>query len=95
MRVRVLFFGMLKEIVGRNADELELPEGSSVNDLLDHYQSRVPALKASLPSLALAVNQEYAGPDTKLEAEDEIALLPPVSGGSWVGCPYPTKADES
>ena len=82
MRVRVLFFGMLKELVGRNADEMDLPEGSCVSDLLAHYQSRVPALKASLPSLALAVNQQYAAPDTKLKEEDEIALLPPVSGGS-------------
>lgn len=81
MRVRVLFFGILKELVGCNADELDLPEGSSINDLLAHYQSRVPAMKASLPSLALAVNQQYASPGTLLRPGDEVALLPPVSGG--------------
>src|ERR1017187_4483185 len=82
MRVRVLFFGILKEIVGKPADEIDLPDGASVRDVLAHYGSQIPRLKESLPSLALAVNQEYAGPDTKLKADDEIALLPPVSGGA-------------
>ena len=82
MRVRVLFFGILKEIVGKPADEIELPDGASVRDVLARYESQMPRLKESLPSLALAVNQEYAGPDTKLKADDEIALLPPVSGGA-------------
>jgi molybdopterin converting factor subunit 1 len=82
MRVRVLFFGILKEIVGKSADEIDLPDGASVRDVLGSYESQIPRLKESLPSLALAVNQEYAGPDTKLKADDEIALLPPVSGGA-------------
>ena len=82
MRVRVLFFGILKEIVGKPADEIDLPDGASVRDVLARYESHLPRLKESLPSLALAVNQEYAGPDTKLKADDEIALLPPVSGGA-------------
>ncbi len=82
MRVRVLFFGMLKDIVGKPADEIDLPEGSSVADVLRRYESQIPQLKQSLPSLAIAVNQQYAGPDTKLKADDEVALLPPVSGGA-------------
>jgi molybdopterin synthase catalytic subunit len=82
MRVRVLFFGILKEIVGKPADEIDLPDGASVRDVLARYESHLPRLKESLPSLALAVNQEYAGPDTKLKPDDEIALLPPVSGGA-------------
>jgi MoaE-MoaD fusion protein len=82
MRVRVLFFGILKDIVGKPADEIDLPDGASVRDVLARYESHMPRLKESLPSLALAVNQEYAGPDTKLKADDEIALLPPVSGGA-------------
>jgi molybdopterin converting factor subunit 1 len=82
MRVRVLFFGMLKEFAGRVSDTLDLPEGSSVSDVLRHYESQIPRLTESLPSLALAVNQQYAGPDTKLRQDDEVALLPPVSGGA-------------
>jgi molybdopterin converting factor subunit 1 len=82
MRVRVLFFGMLKDMVGKAVDAIDLPDGSSVRDVLSYYEARTPRLKDSLPSLAVAVNQQYAGPDTKLNADDEVALLPPVSGGS-------------
>ena len=82
MRVRVLFFGMLKDIVGKTADAIDLPEGASVRDVLARYESQIPRLKESLPSLALAVNQQYAGPDTILKSDDEVALLPPVSGGA-------------
>jgi molybdopterin synthase catalytic subunit len=82
MRVRVLFFGILKDIVGKPADEIDLPEGSSVADVLKRYESQIPRLKQSLPSLAIAVNQQYGGPDTKLKPNDEVALLPPVSGGA-------------
>jgi len=53
-----------------------------VRDVLAHYQTRIPQLKDSLSSLALAVNEQYAGPDTKLNENDEVALLPPVSGGA-------------
>lgn len=81
MRVQVLFFGVLKDIAGKSSDSLEVPEGASVRDLLMHVESGVPRLKESLPSLAVAVNQQYAGPDTKLKPNDEVALLPPVSGG--------------
>ncbi len=82
MRVRVLFFGMLKDVAGKASDEVELAEGATVRALLAHYESRMPRLKDSLPALALAVNQEYAGVDTTLKTGDEVALLPPVSGGS-------------
>jgi molybdopterin converting factor subunit 1 len=82
MRVRVLFFGMLKDLVGKSSDSLELPEGASVRDVLEHYLSRVPKLKTSLTSIAVAVNQQYASAETKLKSDDEVALLPPVSGGS-------------
>ena len=82
MRVKVLFFGMLKEIAGRSTENVDLQDGASVRDLLGHYESQVPALKNLLPSVALAVNQQYAAPDTVLGPDDEIALLPPVSGGA-------------
>ena len=82
MQVRILFFGMLKDLVGRNREEIELPEGSSVAEVLAHYESQVPDLKKWFSSVALAVNQQYVGPNTKLRAGDEIALMPPVSGGA-------------
>jgi molybdopterin converting factor subunit 1 len=82
MRVRILFFGILREMVGKSVDLIDLPEGASVRDALARYESQVPKLKELLSSLALAVNQQYAGPDKKLSADDEVALLPPVSGGA-------------
>lgn len=82
MRVRVLFFGILKDLAGKSSDWLDLPEGGSVRDVLATYESQIPRLRESLASLALAVNQQYSGPDTKLKPGDEVALLPPVSGGA-------------
>ena len=82
MRVRVLFFGVLKDLAGKSVDELDLPEGSVARHVLQHYESRFPALKNLLPSLAVAINQQYAGADVPLNSNDEIALLPPVSGGA-------------
>ncbi len=82
MRVRVLFFGILKELAGQSSDVLDLPDGGRVRDVLAHYASRSALASASVASLAVAVNQEYAGPETVLRSDDEIPLLPPVSGGS-------------
>jgi MoaE-MoaD fusion protein len=82
MRVQVLFFGILKDIVGKALDAIELPDDASVRDVLARYESQFPKLKESLPSLAVAVNRQYAGSDTKLSPDDEVALLPPVSGGA-------------
>lgn len=82
MRVRVLFFGVVKELTGRSFEDVEVRDGGSVRDLLQHYESTVPELRKWFSSLALAVNQQYARPDTILKPNDEVALLPPVSGGA-------------
>ena len=82
MHIRVLFFGMLKDLAGRESDSLSLPDEATLADVLSHYQERIPQLKEFISSLATSVNQEYASPDTRLKANDEVALLPPVSGGS-------------
>ncbi|HYL15483.1 MAG TPA: molybdenum cofactor biosynthesis protein MoaE [Terriglobales bacterium] len=82
MLIRVLFFGMLKDLMGRDNDYLDLPEGATVGEVLRHYTATIAQLKDFLPSIALSVNQEYVGPEVKLKANDEVALLPPVSGGA-------------
>jgi molybdopterin converting factor subunit 1 len=82
MRVQVLFFGLLKDVAGTPSEWLDLPEGSTLADLIQHYELRIPRIQELLPSLALSVNQHYAGPGTVLGNNDEVALLPPVSGGS-------------
>lgn len=82
MEVRVLFFGMLKDLAGRGSDRLTIREGASLGDVLTHYEKEFPRLTELLPSIAMSLNREYAGPEAALQPDDEIALLPPVSGGS-------------
>ena len=82
MRVRVLFFGVLKDLAGKSSELLDLPDGALVRDVLGHYASQAPGLREALASIAVAVNQEYAGPEVLLKPNDEVGLLPPVSGGS-------------
>lgn len=81
MRVRVLFFGQLKDIVGVAQDDAELSDGARVEDLFERYGRKFPKLAEFRPSIAASVNQEYAGWRAPLSTGDEVAFLPPVSGG--------------
>jgi MoaE-MoaD fusion protein len=81
MRIRVLFFGILKDLAGRGSDALSLPERATLGDVLRYYQNAVPKIADVLPSIAMSLNQEYSRPDAELKDGDEVALLPPVSGG--------------
>jgi len=80
--VKVLFFGMLKDIVGRAEDELDLQQGGTLGGLFDGYCSQFPRLREMAGSILLARNQEFASAATQIANGDEIAFLPPVSGGS-------------
>ncbi len=75
--VRVRLFAMLRQRAGKDALELELPDGARVADAL----AAVDDLAGGLP-LVLAVNREYAAPEQVLQPDDELALIPPVSGGA-------------
>jgi molybdopterin converting factor subunit 1 len=81
MRVRVLFFGQLKDIAGVSQEDAELSDGARVEDLYERYARRFPRLAEFRPSVAASVNQEYAEWRAALAAGDEVAFLPPVSGG--------------
>jgi molybdopterin converting factor subunit 1 len=81
MRIRVLFFGQLKEITGVAQEEAELSDGAKVDDLFERYGRRFPKLAEFRGSIATSVNQEYADWRQLLAAGDEVAFLPPVSGG--------------
>jgi MoaE-MoaD fusion protein len=81
MRVRVLFFGQLKDIVGVAQEEAELSDGARVEDLFERYGRRFPKLAEFRASVAASVNQEYATWRAPLASGDEVAFLPPVSGG--------------
>ena len=80
MRLRVLFFGVLRDRFGQ-VEELEQFPGHTVADLLRYYRAVSPELKALWDSIAVAVNQQYAEATMPLADGDEVALLPPVSGG--------------
>jgi molybdopterin synthase catalytic subunit len=81
VRVQVLFFGMLKDVLGRASESLEMAEGGRLADVFDHYAAAQPRLRDLAASIVLARNQEFAARDTALAEGDEIAFLPPVSGG--------------
>lgn len=80
--MRVLFFGMLKDLVGRAEDHLDLDGDATLGGVRDHYSAQYPRMREMADSILLARNQEFAGPATALADGDEIAFLPPVSGGT-------------
>ena len=81
MLVRVLFFGQLKEITGFAEEDAEIREGASVEDVFESYGRRFPRFAGFRASLAASVNQEYSPWHARLSPGDEVAFLPPVSGG--------------
>ena len=81
MTVRVLLFAQARERAGRGDFEIELPEGSRVEDLLLRLEREHPALGELRSHLAVAVNRRLARLDEPIPAGAEVALLPPVSGG--------------
>jgi MoaE-MoaD fusion protein len=82
MRVRVLFFGALKEIAGGAEEDLEIPAGATLEDVFRLYAERHETLQERRSSTLFARNREFARGDAVLSDGDEIAFLPPVSGGS-------------
>jgi molybdopterin synthase catalytic subunit/molybdopterin converting factor small subunit len=85
MKIGVLFFGVLRDVLGRSGETVNLPEGAKVREILVYYARKAPQFEEMASSLAISVNQEYSGPDRTLREGDEVGLLPPVSGGSANG----------
>lgn len=80
MKVNVLAFGIAKDIFDGSSIEVELPENGTTQDLKESLENRYPRLK-HLVSYLVAVNNEYASDECLLMEKDEIAIIPPVSGG--------------
>jgi len=93
MQVRVFPFGILRESLGSDAFVVELAGDATVAELLVRIGARNPAVQ--LRGIAVSVNAEYANPGQVLRNEDEVGLLPPVSGGSAGKSDAPTEADTS
>lgn len=81
MKVRVLYFASVRDQTGRPQEEIELGEGATAGDLLTELSSRYPRLGGLVSSLMVSVNQDYAEKTAALRDGDEVALIPPVSGG--------------
>jgi molybdopterin synthase sulfur carrier subunit len=80
MKINILAFGIAKDIFGGSSIDIELPADSSVYNLKYALEKEYPRLK-QLASYMLAVNNEYALPEDSIHPNDEIAIIPPVSGG--------------
>jgi MoaE-MoaD fusion protein len=83
--IRVLFFGAARDVVNANQLDLSLDAPATVSSAFQNLIARFAPLERFGRSLLFAVNQEYATPDTLLKENDELAVFPPVSGGS---CDY-------
>jgi len=81
IRVTVLFFGRLKELTGRAEDSVESADATTIEQLFAVYAARHPELAKYRSSVVASRNREFAAWDTPLRSGDEVAFLPPVSGG--------------
>ncbi len=81
MQLTVRFFALYRERAGRSAATVEAPAKATVADLVSLVRQQFPRLAPPEAQIVVAVNEEYAEPDTALHPGDEICLIPPVSGG--------------
>src|ERR1051325_11068106 len=82
VKIRVLFFGDARDVVDSNPLELSVDAPATVSSAFQNLVARFSQLERFGRSLLFAVNQEYATPETPLKENDELAVFPPVSGGS-------------
>lgn len=81
MNIRLKFFASAREIVGTKDLDMDIEKGSKAKDVLDRLKEKYPGLKKLDGQLILAVNKQTGRADKMIEDGDEIAVLPPVSGG--------------
>jgi molybdopterin converting factor subunit 1 len=86
MRVNVLYFGTLKDLFALEQESVDVPDGATVEVLLSLLRGQTSKQSDIWRTLAVAVNRDYAGLATVLREGDEVALLPPVSGGAQSRC---------
>jgi molybdopterin synthase catalytic subunit len=81
MRVRVVYFGILRDMAGHEHEAVDVADGARLGEFYSDLQERIPGLSKFGSSIALSINYEYANLDALLHEDDEVGLLPPVSGG--------------
>lgn len=81
MKVRVKYFAVCREMFNRDEEEMELPDGAVLMDILKRLEEEWPEIPEYYEVMQMSVNWEYATEMTKLSDGDEVALIPPVTGG--------------
>ncbi len=81
MKVKVKFFAMLRERAGTGEAMIDIEEGATIGDLWDALKKNYPELAPVNMRLLYAVNRNYVKADHSLKENDEVAFIPPVSGG--------------
>lgn len=81
MKVRVRVFAALREILGKDEVEVDLPDGTTIEGLWGQLVDDDDRLAPFTKSIQFAVNHDFVGKETELNSDDEVAFLPPVSGG--------------
>lgn len=81
MQINVLMFGPVRDLVGAETVSLDLPAGTVVRELQGVLIERFPALRAGITAVRFSVNREFVDDDRVLADGDEVAIIPPVSGG--------------
>lgn len=81
MKIRLLFFAVLRDVAGTESDELSLPEGTTARSVWNSLRESHAALAEYHQPPLTAINEAYSAPDTILRDGDELAFIPPVAGG--------------
>lgn len=81
MLIRVKLFAAMRDLTGDEIAEVELPDGATVGELRRELAKQLPLARSLLNRSAIAVNHDVAEPDRPIQATDEVAAIPPVSGG--------------
>lgn len=91
--VHVRLYAGLHQLIGHRELEMQLPEGATVAQLCDRLGEQYPVVNELLPTLVCAIDEEYVEPSHALREGDDVALIPPVSGGrdAAAGRPRPTR----
>jgi molybdopterin synthase sulfur carrier subunit len=81
MKVRVQFYAQLRDLAGIREQDVDLPEGATVHDLLDQIYAQHPSLRAHDKSILIGAGVEFIDRNYQLKSGEEISIMPPVQGG--------------
>jgi len=81
MKIRVRFYAQLRDLTGLTAMDVDIPQGATIRELLETIYSQQPSLRSLDKSILVGSGVEFIGRSYKLQADEEIAIMPPVQGG--------------